>query len=593
MIAPASEPVAPHATDARPDARPGAEDVAAWRRAVAGSRVRESWSGRLPPAEDRLGFRVVVDVGCMGDADALAAFVDSLRAQILPEWSLVFVRRADASPPDAEMADVIAHYARIDGRVSGAVLALMGPQVHKALDPEAAPLTLLVDRPGRLEPAALAALAERFAATPTTALVYADETAEDEASGPARAHQMLCKQPWDAHLALTRDLFGALKAIRSPLAVNACVDRESGTGPAWFYAHALRAAEMLRTDQIRHVAEPLFRRAGDPFPDVARDAGERAAVQEALIRRRRAAQVVAVATGLRRVVPTPTVWPAVSVIIPTKDKVDFLRRIVTGLLDDTDYPALDITIIDNRSEEPETLAYLEAIDAHGDVRILRIDEPFNFARLNNLAAARAQGDVLLFLNNDTEVVHPDWLREMVAHALRPEVGAVGALLSYPDGRIQHAGVMMGADQGLVGHLGVLMDDTWIADGPGATERPVSAVTAACLAIRADVYRAMGGFDEAFTVAYNDVDLCLRLRRAGYAVVWTPGARLVHHESVSRTDDRRSGNRDRAMVEERGLIARWGVTLQDDPLQPPAFELATPGWVRGAVPRCPHPWLAAR
>jgi len=593
MIAPASEPVVPSPSATPRADTTGAEDIAAWRRATDAAAAREALARRMPAAARDLPIRVVLDLGCLPDAAALVTFMDSLRAQVHGAWALSLVRRTDGpdGPDDAQgMADILTHYQTIDPRVDGDVRVLRAPRLHEALTPEAQPLTVLVDQPGRLNPLALAAIAATFNLMPATALAYADEGPADAPDG---GQALLIKQTWDSTFALTRDLFGALKAMRSPLAFNACAALRADAGPAWFYAHALRVSEWLRRDEIRHIPERLFERSGDPWPTAERDAAEGAAVTAALARRGRSARVTPTTPGLRRVVPTPEAWPAVTVIIPTHDKVDYLRRIVTGLLNETDYPVLDIIIIDNRSQEPETATYLEDISRHPHVCVLPIDEPFNFARLNNLAALQARGEVLLFLNNDTEVLHDDWLREMAAHAIRPEVGAVGALLFYPDGRIQHAGVLLGANAETPGHLGLLMDADWVRRGPGETERPVSAVTGACLAMRAEVFREMGGFDEHFAVSYNDVDLCLRVGQAGYSIVWTPAARLRHHESVSRGDDLSHKNLPRARREKARLIERWGVTLEEDPLQPPAFHLATPGWVPGAAPRSPYPWLAAR
>jgi GT2 family glycosyltransferase len=191
--------------------------------------------------------------------------------------------------------------------------------------------------------------------------------------------------------------------------------------------------------------------------------------------------------------------------------------------------------------------------------------PFNFSDLSNRGAAAATGPVLLFLNNDVEVLEPGWLGEMVRHALRPDVGAVGAKLLYPDRTIQHGGVVLGLDTVLGhGHLGMPDSD------PGYFARmvlahEVSAVTGACLAIRAEVFAAMGGFDaQVLRVAFNDIDLCLKLRAAGYRIVWTPFARLVHHESKSRGPEDTPEKRARFDAELRALRERWGPQLRRDP-----------------------------
>jgi len=285
--------------------------------------------------------------------------------------------------------------------------------------------------------------------------------------------------------------------------------------------------------------------------------------------------------------------PRVSIIIPTKDRSDLLSRCVSGIFERTRYRNVELLIVDNRSEEPATRVYLDAIAADPRVGVLRYDEPFNFSLLNNWAAAKAAGDVLLFLNNDTDVIDSDWLRNLVANACRAEVGAVGAKLLYPNGRVQHAGVILGI-RGVAGHvqLGRRRDD------PGYFSRAVlqqnlSAVTAACLAMRREVFDEVGGFNGDLRVAFNDVDLCLRIRERGYLIAWTPLAELYHHESATRGSDLLSVRHPEFSREIEYMRSRWGRALDRDPYFNPNLSLRDLSISLAFPPLIDKPWHSTR
>lgn len=273
-------------------------------------------------------------------------------------------------------------------------------------------------------------------------------------------------------------------------------------------------------------------------------------------------------------------YPTVSVLVPTRNRVDLLRNCLEGLRQ-TNYPAnLDILVIDNGSGDEDTLDYLKELDA-GFARVLRDDGPFNFAALNNRAVERVEGDLLCFLNNDIEVRDPNWLKIMAAQAVRGEVGAVGAQLLYPDGRIQHAGVVLG-----IGGAAAHAHRTVHPDAEGYFRRHslpqfVSAVTAACMVVSRAKFEAVGGFDEhRFPVSFNDVDLCLRLAEQGWRSVYEPRAALVHHESVSRGFDRDQAGAARQAREVAALQARWQT------------QLASEGDIAKGVDPYHHPGLSA-
>jgi GT2 family glycosyltransferase len=267
------------------------------------------------------------------------------------------------------------------------------------------------------------------------------------------------------------------------------------------------------------------------------------------------------------VLPVPA--PLVSLIVPTRDRAALLARCAAGVLQRTDYPAIELIVVDNDSREARTARLFALLLADPRVRILPYAGAFNWSAMNNAAAEAARGEVLVLLNNDIEVIDAGWLRELVALVLRPEVGVAGAKLLYPDGGVQHAGMTL-AGHSFGGHVGrhAARDDPGHA-GMLAARRRVSAVTGACLAIRRAVYRQVGGIEEqALRVTASDVDLCLRVRAQGLAVLCTPHALLYHREAATRGLDATKADHARVAAERAYLLRRWGdAVLTEDFLNP--------------------------
>jgi O-antigen biosynthesis protein len=262
--------------------------------------------------------------------------------------------------------------------------------------------------------------------------------------------------------------------------------------------------------------------------------------------------------------------PSVSVIIPTRNRADLLETCLKGLAA-TDYPDIEIIIVDNDSDDPCTLAFLHALNP-AQCRVLRHSGPFNFAAINNRAAQQANGRVLCLLNNDIEVLRSDWLSTMVRQSLRAEVGAVGAQLLYPDGRIQHAGVVLGVGGGAAHCHRLLRPEEKGYFRRHQLPQYVSAVTAACLVVQRDRFMAVGGFDaDDFPVAFNDVDLCVRLNRRGWQAFYEPRAKLVHHESVSRGLDLDPVGAQRFAGELAALKCKWETDTLVDPFHHPSLS----------------------
>jgi GT2 family glycosyltransferase len=274
---------------------------------------------------------------------------------------------------------------------------------------------------------------------------------------------------------------------------------------------------------------------------------------------------------LRAQWPLPASLPRVSLIVPTRDQVELLRTCIEGLLNNTDYPDLEIIVVDNQSSDPNALEYLADLPARG-VTVLAHPYPFNYSTINNRAVEHATGEIIGLINNDIEILAPNWLKEMVSQVIRPGVGAVGAKLLWPNGMVQHGGVVVGIN-GLAAHTGNTLNE----QDPGymglnQITRQQSAVTAACLLLPKSLYQRLGGLDErAFPVAFNDVDLCLRIQKNGLKLIWTPFAQLIHAESASRGKDHTAEKKLRAMREQQIFIERWSQSAQQDAFYHPALS----------------------
>ncbi len=441
----------------------------------------------------------------------------------------------------------------------------------------------------RLSEDALYQIATAITADDDADIFYTDEDSIDS-SGLRQEPRF--KPGWDRDLLLAGNYVGQFAAFRRTLLQHLGELRESA-GDASFWDLLLRAAAVLTDDRIRHLPFVGYHRrkkeSGDGSEPAIADTASRILSEHLRSCGEPSAEFMPAAPGtktIRVVRQLPHPKPFVSIIVPTRDRVDLLQRCVDGVLNRTDYSRLELLIVDNDSRDPDTLAFLAAIpDKDRRVRVLQHPGIFNYSAINNAAAREAQGDVLLLLNNDIEVISPPWLGEMVSHVVRLEVGAVGAKLLYPDGRLQHGGIVLGPD-GAVVHLQRLVDRF----EPGylnqlSVARTLSAVTGACMAIRHAVYEEGGGLDETnLPVAYNDIDLCLRLGDLGYKIIWTPFAELIHHESASRPDSCVGPALEQGIREKQRFRATWG-RLADtgDPFHNPNLLFA---WDLASIPVFP-------
>lgn len=260
----------------------------------------------------------------------------------------------------------------------------------------------------------------------------------------------------------------------------------------------------------------------------------------------------------------PQPHPLISIIIPNKDEKKTLKKCIDSILRKSTYDNFEIIIVENNSTGKEIFSYYETLKKNPKIRIVEWKHPFNYAALNNYAAAQAKGELLLFMNNDMSVISGDWMEQMAMHALRPEIGQVGAKLYYPDDTIQHGGIVLKIGP-VAGHSHKHLSRYEVGSfARMILTHNVSAVTAACMMMRAAVFREVGGFDEQFIVALNDVDLSLKVRDQGYYIVWTPFAELYHYESKTRGYEETPEKKKRFKGEQEKWLAKWDKKYPYDP-----------------------------
>ena len=514
--------------------------------------------------------------------------VESVLAQIYPHWELCLV---DDASPDARVAEVAREYALADDRICFTRRSANGhisEASNSALEMARGAYVALLDHDDELRPHALLEVAAALMASPEAGLVYSDEDKIDEAG---RRFDPYFKPDWDPELLRSQNYACHFTTIRTTL-VRGVGGFRKGFEGSQDHDLILRCTEGLRPDQVLHIPKVLYHWRAIPgstaltrdAKDYASSAGARA-VGEHLERCHPGARVEELSHGHYRVRwPLPEPAPKVSLVIPTRDKPELLRVCVESLLERTEYPDFELVVVDNQSSDPAAVAYLRRLQDRPGVRVLRYDAPFNYSALNNWAVRQCDADVIGLVNNDIEVIGPDWLREMASQAVRSEVGAVGAMLYYPNDTIQHAGVVLGV-HGVAAHAYGGMPRGYPGHGGRArVAQSVSAVTGACLLVRRELYQQVGGLDERLAVAFNDVDLCLRLREAGYRNIWTPFAELYHHESASRGSEDTDAKKKRFMGEVEFMMQRWGPLLTTDPAYNPNLSLRSLSCALAIPPR---------
>jgi O-antigen biosynthesis protein len=492
--------------------------------------------------------------------------LNALRTQIYTQWELCL---SEDELPD-HLREVVLN-------------TVMATQVHWVRGADAFK-DVKGDFVTRLEPGdafpvrALLAVAEVIDARPDVALVYTDSDITD----PSGRVTPEFKPKWSPELLRSRNYMGRAAFFRTDR-VRSLGGWRTGPGDVPEHALLLEFTSELAPDRIWHVPFVLLHSRKRTL--ITEESWGGVDILQAIAARACSPARIEVGRGpgnyrAHYAIPNPA--PLITVVVPTRDQLPLLRRCIRSVQQKTGYRPWELLVVDNASRNRKTLTYLERLEAEGSAQVLRYPKPFNFSAMNNLAAREARGAVLCLLNNDVEAIDPGWLGEMVGLALQPGVGAVGAKLLYPNNTVQHAGTVAGLF-GVAAHN--YLREPRDAEGyllQLQTTREVAAVTAACMVVRRDRFLEVGGFDEAdLAVAFNDVDFCFKLLRAGYRNVWTPYAELYHRESASRGRDERGEDRDRFLREEAVMRARWAAFIEADPYYSPNLSLDSniprPAW----------------
>ncbi|MBN3732276.1 glycosyltransferase family 2 protein [Burkholderia sp. Tr-20390] len=521
--------------------------------------------------------------------------VQSVLAQIYENWELCI---AVDSTVALEVASYLRSVSERDSRIKVAFLnsgGYVSAKAKGALELATGEFAATLGQNDVLSPHSLYLIALQVNEIDDLNIIYSDSDEMDESGIRGNA---FFKSSWNPDLFFSCDMISRSVVYRTSL-----VREVGGFRVEYEGGHdrdlTLRCVKRSMPFQIRHIPRVLyhFRRLGEcgsTDPDEENNAcnAKERALSEFFKDRPGVSISRGELTGTFRVrYPITTPTPKVSIIIPTRDGGPLLKKCILSIFDGTVYENLEIVVVDNQSKDRDTVDFLKSLSLKDNVTVLRYDFPFNYSSINNFAEKNASGDVLCFLNDDVEAIEPDWLREMVSHALRPDIGAVGAKLLYADGFVQHAGVVMGIG-GFASHAHRLYPSTHPGyAGRAALVQNFSAVTGACLVMRREVFRAVGGFDEEnLPVAFNDVDLCLRVREAGYRVVWTPYAVLHHFESYSRGDDQMSAEkRARFNKEKRFMLTRWNTDQLNDPYYNQNLTLDREDFAIADFPRMYVPW----
>jgi GT2 family glycosyltransferase len=508
--------------------------------------------------------------------DVLNAMVASVVDQTWPRWELCI---ANAGSREDRVGQALDQWARKDDRIHvvhlGENRGIAG-NTNTALGLVHGAYVALLDHDDTLAPFALSSMAKAIAESGQPDMLYSDEDKLDGASG--RRIEPFFKPDWSPHLLMSANYVTHFLCMRKEL-IDAVDGLRPGFDGSQDYDLILRCSERAR--QVVHIPQVLYHWRTGPSSTAgntgaklyAYEAG-REALTEHLARTGLGGEVVRRAvSGHYRVHLDSPKELAVSVIIPSHDNPRMLAKAVKSALGAT--PSVrEVLVLENGSKRPDTFALYRQIGQIDRVHVLDYGtRPFNYSLINNWGATQANGKALLFLNDDVHARSSDWLREMAQWLTDPTVGAVGARLLYPDGSVQHNGVALGMG-GVAGHRGQRASEAEEAtqDMTSGDVRDVSATTAACLLVRNTAFHEVGGFDEAFPLAFGDVDLCLRLCERGYQIVCTPDARLVCVESATRGSDLSADKLSAFLEATRLMRSRWGAELDSDPFYSPNLTL---------------------
>jgi O-antigen biosynthesis protein len=530
----------------------------------------------------------------------LAKAIQSVLDQLYPHWELCI---ADDASPQPHVRAVLDAFAAKDPRIRVTYRPSNGhicEATNTALGMATGEFVALFDHDDVLAPTALYEVAAEIDAHPGAQFIYSDEDkidAEDHRFDP------YFKPDWNPDLNHGQNYTSHLSVYRTDL-IRSLGGFRKGYEGSQDWDLNLRAIERIPVSAIRHIPKLLYHWRAVPGSTALQLAEKsypveaaRMALEDHFVRLGEVVEMLPVPGDHWRIkYPVPAPAPLVSLIIPTRNALPFVRRAVESIRSTTNYPRYEIIIVDNDSDDAEALAYFEDISRKADpgVRVMAYHEPFNYSAINNRAVREARGEIVGFLNNDVEAINGDWLSEMVSHAVRAGIGAVGAMLyyPYPINTVQHAGVVLGLG-GVAGHP--FKEFPRGDQGQKNRLRLVqnySAVTAACLLIRKDRFLEVGGFNEKdLPIAFNDVDLCCKLISAGYRNLWTPYAEFFHHESATRGVENTPEKKARFQSEIDYMMNTWGDLLMADPAYNPNLTLVGEDFSPAYLSRTTKSWIA--
>ncbi len=526
----------------------------------------------------------------------LAKAIQSVLDQVYPYWELCIADDASTQP---HVREVLERYGALDSRIKVAYRKTNGhicEATNTAVNLATGEFVALFDHDDVLSPLALYEVAAEVDGHPGAQFIYSDE---DKIDVEDRRFDPYFKPEWNPDLNEAQNYTSHLSVYRTDL-IRALGGFRKGYEGSQDWDLLLRAIERIPPSSIRHIPKLLYHWRAVPgstafqlteksYPVEA----ARMALEDHFNRQGQAVEILPVPGDHWRIrYPLPAPPPFVSLIIPTRNALKLVRQAVQSILAKTDYPAFEIIIVDNGSDDAETIAYLAQVQRDDPrVRVMSYREPFNYSAINNRAVREARGEVIGLLNNDVEAIDGGWLAEMVSHAIRPGVGAVGAMLYYPLNTVQHAGVVLGLG-GVAGHP--FKEFPRGDQGQKNRLRLVqnySAVTAACLLIRKDRFLEVGGLNEKdLSIAFNDVDLCCKLIKAGYRNLWTPHAELYHHESATRGVEDTPEKKARFQSEIDYMMNTWADLLMADPAYNPNLTLVGEDFSPAYLSRARKSWL---
>lgn len=499
----------------------------------------------------------------------LTACVESVKNQSYTHWELILID--DASPNQGHF-DTLACYSDSDTRIQVNYLdenKHISAATNVGIQKANGEYVLFLDHDDELSPHALLEICRVISANPSAKIIYSDEDLMSEGGERIAPH---FKSDWNIELLRAHNYITHLCCYEMAL-LKSLGGMRLGYEGAQDYDLILRASAVVQAYDIHHISKVLYHwrmvegstASSSDAKTYATEAGLKA-LQDYISTSGLAANAVHSSRSNFYTVKysLPNKLPKISIVIPTRDGMDVLRPCIESLIALTDYENYEVIVLDNGSKQKETLNYLNKLSERSNFQIVRDEGEFNYSRINNSAVTHSSGEIICLLNNDVKIIEKNWLSEMASIAIRKEVGCVGAKLLYPDGTLQHAGVILGlGGYAAHSHRGLA------GNAPGyfcraQVRQRLSAVTGACLLIRRDVFDEAGGLDESFQVAYNDVDFCLRVQDLGYQNIYTPFASLIHHESKTRGDDKNPDEIQRFDQEKALLLTRWGHVIQNDP-----------------------------